>query len=134
MNEVQGGGETPMTATEALMRNARNRGFMHNTEGITSVISKLEGLAEMLPGVTHAANALAGSGSVHATPYRSTAALNNAIEMLKEYRAITDATREASTLQSRREFINEAWDAGRRAGIEDEVKRAKEAKRGSRKH
>jgi len=101
----------------------------YSVEHITAVISKLEALAEMLPGVVHAANHCNPPSRAHAgTPTRTTYNVETAIEMLKEYRRQTEKVRDDERINSVQASLREAWQAGHGAGIADGHERANAAK------
>lgn len=101
------------------------------TAEIAAVISKLEGLAEVLPGVLNAAEGKTpGSGPAM---YNNQRAIKSAVEMLLSYHRDLAMKVDECEREQARQKTEETWESGRLAGITEMQQRAKEARRG-RKH
>lgn len=100
----------------------------HTSEGITSLISKLETLEELLPSVTKAYS----KPDVLQSPYRTTDAIGATIDALKSYRRIVERQENDDKNFRERELIRSIFENGVKTGIEQEQARVKEARKGRR--
>lgn len=94
----------------------------HSVESITSTISKLETLQELLPAAVRAPN-------ITMPPHRTSEGIGAAIDMLKSYRRVIEREAEERRKERDRELIQTIYDNGVKHGIEAEQKRAKEARK-----
>jgi len=100
-----------------------------DAERISRVISKLEGVAELLPGLIRAANAMPPGLAHYARRDSVPDTIEEAIAMLQEYHGSIREKEE----EAKRESLSNVWKDGHSSGVAFEAKRAKEARRG-RKH
>ena len=98
----------------------------HTTEGITSTISKLEALEELLPSVVRGGS----DPSIRAVPYRTVSCIGVTIDMLKSYRRIVEAKEKSDRHARENELIRKMYDSGIIVGIEQERSHAREARKG----